>query len=182
MAEIGGCLGCGAHNPTSLFALMALKAAYEPLLSEGKAAGPRRGPAMVTAVKRPLGSGEPLVTAVWKTLSIVVLLLTALIPVAALTGNRHWSDIPLVILALYATAFAASCLYNKIRYGVMGVAESAPVAVAPVAIDPDRPPNDRRPRGPSRLHHRRTRRLLDDIEYELGRRPPTPPRRKRARM
>ena len=137
---------------------------------------------MVTAVKRPLGSGEPLVTAVWKTLSIVVLICTALVPVVAITAHRHLGDILLIVLALYAVAFVASCLYNKIRYGQMFVPKPAVGVETATAIDDDRPPTDRRPRGPSRVSHRRTRRLLDEVEYELGRPPPSSPRRKRARI
>jgi hypothetical protein len=137
---------------------------------------------MVTAVKRPLGSGEPLVTAVWKTLSIVVLICTAVVPVVAITAHRHLGDMLLIVLALYATAFAASCLYNKIRYGQMFAPKPTIGLDASTPIDTDQPPNGRRMRGPSRLHHRRTRRLLDDVEYELGRPPPSSPRRKRARV
>ena len=137
---------------------------------------------MVTAVKRPLGSGEPLVTAVWKTLSIVVLVCTALVPVVAITAHRHLGDILLIVLALYAIAFAASCLYNKIRYGQMFLPKPPIGLSTATAIDTDQPPTGRRPRGPSRVSHRRTRRLLDDVEYELGRPPPTSPRRKRARV
>ena len=137
---------------------------------------------MVTAVKRPLGSGDSLVTAVWKTLSIVVLICTALIPVVAITAHRHLGDMLLIVLSLYAIAFAASCLYNKIRYGQMFLPKPAIGLSTATAIDPDSPPTGRRPRGPSRVSHRRTRRLLDDIEYELGRPPPSSQRRKRARV
>lgn len=141
---------------------------------------------MVTAVKRPLGSGEPLVTAVWKTLSIVVLICTTLVPVVAITAHRHLGDILLIVLALYAVAFIASCLYNKIRYGQMLAPKPEIGSAMAAASDTDRPPTGRRPRGPSRLQHRRTRRLLDDVEHELGRPPPSSrpmgPRRKRARV
>ena len=137
---------------------------------------------MVAAVKRPLGSGEPLVTAVWNTLSIVVLICTAVVPVVAITAHRHLGDMLLIVLTLYALAFAASCLYNKIRYGRMFVPKPAIGLDTSPPIDTDQPPNGRRSRGPSRLHHRRTRRLLDDVEYELGRPPPSSPRRKRARV
>lgn len=101
---------------------------------------------MVAALKRPLGSGEPFVTAVWKSLSVAVLVLTVLIPVAAAVGNRHWSDIPLVILALYTTAFAASCLYNKMRYGRTFADDAADEMAIAIPYDSHRPPHGRRPR------------------------------------
>jgi hypothetical protein len=100
-------------------------------------------PVRTIPVRHPLANGEPLITAAWKAVTAVVGILTVLTPVLALCGSRHWRIVPIVIVGLYATAIAASCLYNKLLYG-----RALPYKTrgTGTTIALNYPPNGRRPR------------------------------------
>jgi hypothetical protein len=61
--------------------------------------------------------GEPVVTAIWMTVSAITLVLGLSYPcLGALDSPLHPYVVP-VVAGLYALAMASTCAYNRLRYG-----------------------------------------------------------------
>jgi hypothetical protein len=68
--------------------------------------------------RRPLRQeGEPVVTAVWMTVSAATLVMGLSIPYLGAVDSPLQDYVVPTVAALYAFAMAATCAYNRLRYG-----------------------------------------------------------------